>query len=63
MRTPRMFVRSTEATAPTTRHPAKTRALMMPRTPRSTTLTYSQLEEELDSATSTTTTAVAASAT
>src|SRR5881394_1282363 len=61
MRTPRMLARNSEAPAPTTKHPANTRALMMPRTPRSTTLMYNQLPEGLASANSTVTTAPAAS--
>src|SRR3954469_9663977 len=45
-----MLVRKNEETAPINSKPAQTRALMMPRTPRSTMFTYSQLFDELCSA-------------
>src|SRR6478752_651907 len=45
-----MLVRKNEEIAPISSKPAQTRALMMPRTPRSTMFTYSQLFEELCSA-------------
>src|SRR4051812_36630499 len=45
-----MLVRKNEEIAPISSNPAQARALMMPRTPRSTMLTYSQLFEELCSA-------------
>src|SRR4249920_3805758 len=57
-----MLVRKNDEIAPISNKPAQTRALIKPRTPRSTMFTYSQLFDELCSAAITTATPASAKA-